>query len=125
MKHREIMEAYSVLKGLGNAMPLSLAYKLYQVMEYLKPQVQFSAEQEQAVFAKYQPEWLPDGGLKFRSEEEGRAFTTEMQKLRREIAEIDVDISDFRKPTISMNDKLSLSPGEMLALSPLINFVDK
>ena len=125
MKQSKIIRAYKVLESLYNQKTsLAVSHKLWTLRKLLAPQWEFQEEKEKEVFMKYSPEALPDGKLKFKSEEESKACLDEYQKLITELSDLDVDLGEFNKIVLHADDKLDISMEDMDALSEFIDFVE-
>lgn len=125
MKHSDIIKAYMVLNKMSsNEIPLSISYKLFKVKKMLQPQWDFQKERMDSVIEKYNPQRLPDGSLKFKNKKEGEKCAEELSKMMEEIADMEIDFANAKRPQIQLDTNINLSIADIDALSPFIEFVD-
>lgn len=125
MKQKQIIMACKVLNKLYEKdLSLSVSYKLFRLRNMLRDQWEFQQEKESALFEKYNPTVGLDGVLDFGSKEQEESFRHEFNDLMKEMAEMDVDIGDFNKITLHLDDNLDLSMSDIDALSDFIDFVE-
>ncbi len=125
MKQSKIIRAYKTLNKLAEEkLPLPVSHKLWTLSRVLLPHWDFQMEKEAEVFQKYGPKYNDDGSVDFGSEENAKAFREEYDKLVSELSELDVDLGDFKKVVLHLDDKLDISIGDIEALSDFVDFVE-
>ena len=125
MKQSTIIRAFKALNNIyGQKTSLSVSHKLWTLRNLLAPHWDFQTEKEQEVIQKYGPEIAEDGTVKFKSKEDETACMKEYAQTVNEIAELDVDLGDFKKIVLHFDDKLEMSVEDMDALSEFIDFVE-
>ena len=125
MKQSTIIRAFKALNNIyGQKTSLSVSHKLWTLRQKLAPQWDFQTEKEQEVIQKYEPDIMPDGTVKFKSKEDEMACMKEYAKTVDELSDIDVDMDDYKKIILHLDDKLELSIEDMEALSEFIDFVE-
>lgn len=128
MKQEQIVQVYKIINKLRNEkvkLPLDISYKLFLLLEDLKPYISFQETQEKEIFSKYQIEVLEDGTFKFNSDEDEKNFTEEIMQLADEINNKDIENYDVKKPTIPLSTKLDLSIDDISVLKDFINFTEE
>ena len=128
MKQEQIVQVYKIINKLRNEkvkLPLDISYKLFLLLEDLKPYVSFQEAQEREIFSKYQIEVLEDGTFKFNSDEDEKNFTEEIMRLADEINNKDIENFDVKKPTIPLSTKLDLPIDDIIVLKDFINFTEE
>ena len=125
MKQSKIIRAYKALTNISQQkLPLSVSYKLWNLSRLLQPQWEFQTDEEAKVIEKYNPVANADGSMNFGSEERAKECKAEYEKTVAEIAELDVDLGDFKKVTLHLDDNIDISIGEIEALSEFVDFVE-
>ena len=128
MKQEQIVQVYKIINKLRNEkvkLPLDISYKLFLLLEDLKPYISFQEAQEKEIFSKYQIKVLEDGTFKFNSDEEEKNFTEEIMRLADEINNKDIENYDVKKPTIPLSTKLDLPIDDIIVLKDFINFTEE
>lgn len=128
MKQEQIVQVYKIINKLRNEkvkLPLDISYKLFLLLEDLKPYISFQEAQEREIFSKYQIEVLEDGTFKFNSNEDEKNFTEEIMRLADEINNKDIENFDVKKPTIPLSTKLDLPIDDIIVLKDFINFTEE
>ena len=125
MKQFKIIRAYKTLTKLAQEkLPLSVSHKLWTLSRILQPHWDFQTEKEADVFDKYDPKFNADGSMDFGTKENAEAFKAEYEKTVAEIADLDVDLGDFKKIVLHLDDKIDISIGDIDALSDFVDFVE-
>lgn len=125
MKQSTIIRAYKTLNTLSaQKLPLSVSHKLWTLARTLRPHWEFQAEKEAEVFQRYEPKYNDDGSMDFGSDERAKECKAEYEKTVNEIADLDVDLGDYKKIILHLDDKLDLSIGDIEALSDFVDFVE-
>lgn len=125
MKQSTIINAYKTINALSDKKySISISHKLWTIKTALEPHFEFQMSKEREVFEKYQPEFTDDGNMKFKSKEEGEAFFKEYTETVKELSELDVDMSDFKKVILQGCDNIELSIDDIAALSEFVEFVE-
>ena len=125
MKHSDVIKAYMVLNKMSSdEIPLSISYKLFKVKKMLQPQWDFQNERIDSVMKKYNPARQMDGSLKFKNKKDGEKCADELNKMMEEIAGMEIDFADIKKPLIHLDTDISLSIADIDALSPFIEFIE-
>ena len=125
MKQSTIIRAFKALNNIyGQKTSLSVSHKLWTLRNLLAPHWDFQTEKEQEVVRKYEPTIADDGSVKFKSKDDEKACMDEYMQTVNEIAELDVDLGDFKKIVLHLDDKLEMSMEDMEALSEFIDFVE-
>lgn len=125
MKQFKIIRAYKTLNDLAQQkLPLAVSHKLWTLSRVLQPHWDFQQEKEAEVFEKYDPKFNNDGTVDFGSEEKANEFKAEYDKVVAEIADLDVDLGDYKKVILHLDDKLDISIGDIEALSDFVDFVE-
>lgn len=125
MKQSTIIRAFKALNNIyGQKTTLSVSHKLWTLRNMLMPHWEFQSEKEREVIEKYDPEVKPDGSVQFKSKEDGEACMKEYTQTVNELADLDVDLGDFKKIVLHFDDKLEMSVEDMDALSEFIDFVE-
>lgn len=125
MKQGDIVKAYHVLEKYEQKdLPLKVSYALFKVKSKIKDQVEFQLEKERELYKKYKPVPQEDGSLKFESEEQAKEFAVEFTEKTNELAEIEVDIDNNKKPTISLDQLVDMSMEDIECLEPFIEFTE-
>ena len=123
MKQSKIIQAYKALTNLSQQkLPLSVSHKLWTLARTLQPHWEFQTNEEAKVLEKYNPTPCDDGSMDFGSAERARECKAEYEKTVAEIAELDIDLGDFKKITLHLDDKIDISIGEIEALSEFVEF---
>lgn len=123
MKQPDIIKAYKTIQKYENErLPMKISYALHKTRVLLQTQWDFQAEREQALIEKYQPEFTKDG-MQFKDEDTAKQFAAEFQKELNEMAELDVDLGSFNKPTVPLSDDVQLTVDDIATLEPFIEFV--
>lgn len=128
MKQEQIVQVYKIINKLRNEkvkLPLDISYKLFLLLEDLKPYISFQEAQEKEIFSKYQIKVLEDGTFKFNSDEDEKNFTEEIMRLADEINNKDIENYDVKKPTIPLSTKLDLPIDDIIVLKDFINFTEE
>ena len=128
MKQEQIVQVYKIINKLRNEkvkLPLDISYKLFLLLEDLKPYISFQEAQEREIFSKYQIEVLEDGTFKFNSDEDEKNFTEEIMRLADEINNKDIENYDVKKPTIPLSTKLDLPIDDIIVLKDFVNFTEE
>ncbi len=125
MKQYKIIRAYKTLSELSQQkVPLSVSHKLWTVSRMLKPHWDFQTEKEMEIIKKYNPNVSADGTIDFGNEETAKKCKEEFEKVAAEMADLDVDLGDYKKVVLHFDDKLEMSVEDMDALSEFIDFVE-
>ena len=124
MKQKEIIRAYKAInnfnqneKNKQNA-SVRVTHDLFVVRKLLEPHWQYQTELEQGILADAEAEW-DNGKWKFKSTEKAKLF---YDKLR-EVSNLDVDLGEFTKAKINLDENIYLSMDDMDALDPFVEFV--
>lgn len=125
MKQSKIIRAYKTLSKISqDKLPLSVSHKLWTLSRVLQPHWDFQTEKEAEVIQKYEPTYHEDGTMDFGSEERAKECRAEYEHVVTEIADLDVDLGDFKKVVLHLDDKLDISIGDIEALSDFVDFVE-
>ena len=125
MKQFKIIRAYKTLDNLASQkLPLSVSHKLWTLAHTLQPHWDFQTEKEAEVFKKYEPTYDKDGSMNFGTEERAMECKAEYEKTVAEIANLDVDLDDFKKIVLHLDDKIDISIADIEALSDFVDFVE-
>ena len=125
MKQSTIIQAYKTIQELSQQkLPLAVGHKLWTVKRMLEPHWEFQREKEQEVFEKYKPVINEDGSLQFKDKEEGEAFGKEYLEMVNEVADLDVDLGEYKKVLLHFDDKIDMTVDEIAALSEFVDFVE-
>jgi len=125
MKHSQIVKAYLALDRMSsNEMPLALGYQLFKIRKLLKPQWDFQREHLATMLKKYNPTELMDGTYKFKTPEEGEKCAIELNAELEKMNNMDVELADFKRPTIHLDTDIKISIEDIDALSDFVNFVE-
>lgn len=125
MKQSKIIRAYKTLSKISqDKLPLAVSHKLWTLSRILQPHWDFQTEKEADVFRKYDPKYNEDGTMDFGSEERAKECRAEYEQVVTEIADLDVDLGDFKKVVLHLDDKLDISIGDIEALSDFVEFVE-
>lgn len=125
MKQFKIIRAYKSLSRLyEQKLPLTVSHKLWMLKQKLDPTWEFQNEKEQEVIMKYEPQVSENGQVTFKSDDEAMRCKEEYIAVCKELADIDVDLDDFQKISIALDDKLELSIEDLEALSDFIDFTE-
>ena len=125
MKQGKIIRAYKTLNKLSQEkLPLAVSHKLWTLSRVLQPHWDFQTEKEAEVFEKYDPKFNEDGSMDFGSKEKAEECRAEYEKTVKEIAELDVDLGDYKKVVLHLDDKLDISISDIEALSDFVDFVE-
>lgn len=125
MKQQTIVRAFNTIQALSTRkLPLSVSHKLWMVMTVLKPHYEFQSQKENEIFDKYQPILKPDGTFEFQSPDAERAFSEEFGALMKEMADLDVDLGDYKKVTLHLDDNIEMSVGDIEALNEFVEFAE-
>lgn len=125
MKQSTIIQAYKVLNELyKQKLPLAVGYKLWTLMQKLKPHWDFQSEKERGLLDMYSPQISTDGDLTFESQEAGKKFAAEYNALCSELSDLDVDLGDYKKIVLHLDDNLNLSMEDIAALSEFVDFTE-
>lgn len=123
MKQSKIIKAYKVLNKLYEEnLPLPVSYKLFKLRSQLAPQWDFQSDKERDVFSRYPVHVNENGTLVFENEEDRSAFMEELGTLCGEMAELDADIGEITKLTLSLSSGLNLSMEDIEALQDFVDF---
>lgn len=124
MKQKEIIRAYKAInnfnqneKNKQNA-SVRVTHDLFVVRKLLEPHWQYQTELEQGILVDAEAEW-DNGKWKFKSTEKAKLF---YDKLR-EVSNLDVDLGEFTKAKINLDENIYLSMDDMDALDPFVEFV--
>lgn len=125
MKQSSIIRAYKTIEEVRNQkMPLNASHGFFVVKRALQPHWDFQVEKEQEAMAKYAPTVDEHGNLQFESDEQAQECMAGYQKLLGELADLDVDLGEFRKPVIRITPEVDLSVDDIEALCDFIDFED-
>ena len=125
MKQAKIIQAYKVLNNISQQkLPLSVSYKLWTIARMLQPQWEFQKSEEAKVIEKYNPVMNDDGSMSLGSEERAKECKAEYEKTVAEIAEMDIDLGEFKKVALHLDDNIDISIVEIEALSEFVDFVE-
>ena len=125
MKQGKIIKAYMAINKLyEQKLPLSVSHKLWMLRQKLTPTWDFQVDKEHEVILKYDPNISVDGNVTFKSDADSKACREEYNKVCAELENIDVDLGDFKKVTIHLDDKIELSLGDIEALDEFVDFVE-
>ena len=124
MKQIEIIRAYKAInnfnqneKNKQNA-SVRVTHDLFVVRKLLEPHWQYQTELEQGILVDAEAEW-DNGKWKFKNAEKEKLF---YDKLR-EVSNLDVDLGEFAKAKINLDENIYLSMDDMEALDPFVEFV--
>ena len=125
MKQSKITQAYKAIGKLyGQKLPLTISHKLWMLKQKLAPTWDFQIDKEQEMIMKFNPVFGENGQITFENDEVANQCRTEYNKLCNEMGEIEVDLGDYEKIAIKLDDKLELSIGDIDALSEFIDFTE-
>jgi len=125
MKQSKIIRAYKTLNKIAqDKLPLPVSHKLWTLTRVLQPHWDFQTEKEAEVFQKYDPKYNEDGSMDFGTEERAKECRKEYEQVVKEIADLDVDLGDFKKIILHLDDNLNISIGDIDALSDFVDFVE-
>lgn len=126
MKQIDIVKAYHVLEKYAQIqLPLKVSYAFYKVKTIIKDQVEFQNNKEREIFEKYKPKTNDDGSFKFESAEQAEEFAREFDSKITEVTEMDVDLGEFKKPRIPIDQLVDVSVEDIEALEPFIEFIEE
>ena len=125
MKNAKIISAYKALATIGEQkLPLSVSHKLWTIKKMLEPHWEFQVEKEQEVIQKYKPVIAPDGAVTFKSDEDAKACREEYEKTVNELADLEVELGDYKKVVLHFDDKIDLSVQDIEAFSDFVEFAE-
>lgn len=126
MKQKDIVKAYhTIMKHEKDDLPLKVSYGLYRVKNIIKEQIEFQNGKEREIFMKYKPKTNDDGSFKFESAEQAEEFAKEFDSKITEVTEMDVDLGEFKKPRIPIDQLVDVSVEDIEALEPFIEFIEE
>ncbi len=126
MKQIDIVKAFHVLEKYAQTqLPLKVSYAFYKVKTIIKDQVEFQNNKEREIFEKYKPKTNDDGSFKFESAEQAEEFAKEFDSKITEVTEMDVDLGEFKKPRIPIDQLVDVSVEDIEALEPFIEFIEE
>lgn len=127
MKQKDIITAYQAImsfsaneKNKKNA-SLKLNYGLFKIRKMLEPHYEFQGEQEKKIFQELNPVRTDDGNLDFGTSEKRDTFIQKMQEL----TDMEVDLGEFVKPVVSLNEDVTFTLDEIQALEEFIDFKEE
>ena len=125
MKQAKIIKAYKAINKLyDQQLPLTISHKLWMLRQKLEPTWEFQVDKEQEVIMAYSPVIAQDGAVTFNTQEDSVKCREEYEKVCKEIADIDVDLGDFQKIQIKLDDKLEISIEDIEALEDFVDFAE-
>lgn len=125
MLQSKIIRAYKAINNLyAQKLPLTISHKLWTLKQKLEPTWEFQIEKEQEIIMSYNPTIDDDGLVSFKSEDDAKNCKIEYENMCKEIADIDVDLGDFKKVPIALDDKVELSIEDIEALEEFVEFVE-
>ena len=125
MKQSKIIKAYRAINKLyEQKLPLTISHKLWMLRQKLTPTWEFQVDKEQDVIMRFNPIIGENGEVTFNSQEDAMNCKAEYEKTCKEIAELDVDLGDYEKIVLKLDDKLELSVEDIDALSEFIDFTE-
>ena len=125
MKQYKIIKAYKAINKLyEQKLPLSVSHKLWMLRKALAPTWDFQVEKEQEVVMSFNPDTAPNGDAVFKTPEDAEACRKEFEKVCSELADLDVELENFKKITIHLDDKIEISVEDIEALEDFVDFVE-
>ena len=125
MKQYKIIKAYKAINKLyEQKLPLSVSHKLWMLRKALMPTWDFQIEKEQEVIMSFNPDTDQNGGAVFSDPEVAEACKKEYEKVCVELADLDVDLGEFKKIIIHLDDKIEISVEDIEALEDFVDFVE-
>lgn len=125
MKQKDVVKAYHTIEKFEDKdVPLKVSYALFKTKSLIKDQVDFQLKKEREIFEKYKPSALDDGALKFESNEQAQEFAVEFDSKINEVAEMDIDLGEYKKFKIPIDQLVDISVQDIEALEPFIEFVE-
>lgn len=122
MKYELISRAYKAISKIATKdMKLKTSYDIYKLSKALKEYISFEQEKTQELFNKYNIQLDSSGSFSFNDQDKANAFIKEYNSTISELYNMDINI-EFDKITIDINDNFELSPSNIEALEPFINF---
>lgn len=123
MKQKDIIKAYKAIeKYEQKPIPLKASYALFKTKKLIQDQIDFQNKEEREIYKKYKPTPQEDGSLKFDSQEKAVEFAKEFDAKIKEIIDIDVDLGEFKKFKIPVDQIIDISVEDIEALEPFIDF---
>lgn len=114
MKQHKIMTAYKLLESLADNPHLTKQeqWGIYKLRVALRPHCEFETEQENIIREKYR-EFADENETL--TGDKAKEFIAEMKS----VGDLDVDVEEFVRPTIRMNDGITCK-----VIEPLEEFVE-
>jgi len=123
MKYSVIAKAYkSLVKLSGEKFTLKISYDIYKLIKCFQPHIDFEVEQINALFDKYNVHPDENGKINFEDAEKSKEFMNDYDEKMKDLLDLDVEIEP-PKINIPLTEDLMLTPVDVEALEPFINFV--
>lgn len=126
MKQKDIIIAYKAItnfnqneKNKKNA-SVRTTHDLFIIKKLLEPHWQYQSELERDIFQETEAKMLENGDIEFKSQEQKDKF---FEKLN-EVSNLDIDLGDFTKVKIKLDEDINIPMDDMEALDPFVEFVE-
>ena len=126
MKQKDIILAYKAItnfnqneKNKKNA-SVRTTHDLFIIKKLLEPHWQYQSELERDIFQETKAKMLENGDIEFKSQEQKDKF---FEKLN-EVSNLDIDLGDFTKVKIKLDEDINIPMDDMEALDPFVEFVE-
>ena len=126
MKQKDIVIAYKAItnfnqneKNKKNA-SVRTTHDLFIIKKLLEPHWQYQSELERDIFQETEAKMLENGDIEFKSQEQKDKF---FEKLN-EVSNLDIDLGDFTKVKIKLDEDINIPMDDMEALDPFVEFVE-
>lgn len=126
MKQKDIIIAYKAItnfnqneKNKKNA-SVRTTHDLFIIKKLLEPHWQYQSELERDIFQEAEAKMLENGDIEFKSQEQKDKF---FEKLN-EVSNLDIDLGDFTKVKIKLDEDINIPMDDMEALDPFVEFVE-
>lgn len=126
MKQKDIIIAYKAItnfnqneKNKKNA-SVRTTHDLFIIKKLLEPHWQYQSELERDIFQETEAKMLENGDIEFKSQEQKDKF---FEKLN-EVSNLDIDLEDFTKVKIKLDEDINIPMDDMEALDPFVEFVE-
>lgn len=122
MKYSTISAAYkSLMKLKDSNFNVKTSYEIYKAIKLLQPQVDFETESVKKLLDKHNIQLDDEGKFKFDDEKKAKKFIEEYNAKMEELMNMEIDLT-YEKFSIPLTEDIKLSPADIEALEPFIDF---